>query len=303
MALALPTTPVTPSEKLEDYSIMIFGDKRVGKTTIASSFPDSFTFRFEKGRKNLSILQVPNDDSPSQTLTWDLFIDYLESFLDSPYRRANIDSIDEAYARCYEHVCAKYGVEHPPEYKVNNRDAGYEVWADIKATFWAPFSEIIKREKTVTFLSHYKMRTHKDPAKILTKDERLEPSCTGQAIDVAKSITDFFWFAQVHNGNRLLTVRTEGGSEIGSQVLGHFLSPDNEDLMHLQIPEFDDPTHKNPQPEIQKLIWHRLNSAWNNKCYDYADDKEAAQPKLTDDPKAKSTKKKTTKKKTTKSIL
>lgn len=59
--VSLPDAPNKPSDKLEDYFAVFFGEKSVGKTTLLNQFPGAHIWQLEPGRRNAAVLQSPID--------------------------------------------------------------------------------------------------------------------------------------------------------------------------------------------------------------------------------------------------
>ena len=111
--VAFPTQENTPPDDLSDVISCLYGRKGIGKTSLAAQFPNSLTFMFERGRRNLPIMQIPKKGEIA--LDWDRFKDYTEMFLESDeYQTMVVDTVDKAYDKCLEYVCAKNGCTHPP---------------------------------------------------------------------------------------------------------------------------------------------------------------------------------------------
>ena len=47
--MQLPKNKNVPSDDLADYVLMIAGEKKIGKTSLAAEFPDSFVIEGEPG--------------------------------------------------------------------------------------------------------------------------------------------------------------------------------------------------------------------------------------------------------------
>src|SRR6478752_4032607 len=55
--LTLPTEMSVPLTRFQDYSLWLYGARKIGKTTLASMFPDTFLMMAEPGAKDLSVYQ------------------------------------------------------------------------------------------------------------------------------------------------------------------------------------------------------------------------------------------------------
>ena len=111
MANAL--TQIKPHEVSRDltgYSVLLYGTPKSGKTTIASRFPKSLVFAFEKGYSAIpGIMAMPIN-------SWREFRSYL-SDLDEPetkemYKTIVIDTADIAYDYCTEYILNQNGASN-----------------------------------------------------------------------------------------------------------------------------------------------------------------------------------------------
>lgn len=276
LRLPLPGQEVQPSTRLEDYCLALFGPKNTGKTVLAASFPDTIVFRFETWRRNVNILQYPatREDEP---LTWDLFLELVaEEFLPGPYQRLVIDSADAAWNLCEKHVCTvQFGVEKPAQ-------LGKDAWNAYKASQaeWATIFEIIRNAgKTVTWISHCKVRVQKDPTLSRESQDVLDFTLDPKPSDIIKQQADLVWFLHKYGNHpvrRFLTVRSADLSEISTQVRTQLLTPKGDMLYQIELP--------NIGHDRDSALYQTVDDAWNNKSYGVQEDGEE-EPEDDDTPK------------------
>jgi hypothetical protein len=237
--LALPSEYNEPPTDLTDSVCLIYGAKGIGKTSLASQFPNALAFMFERGRRNLRIHQVPQKGEPK--LDWETFLEYIELFLESDFQTGIIDTIDGAYIACFEHVCAEHGVKDPSEYK-----EGYKLWDEISHTFGALFSMLQESEKCVVFLSHDKTRPLTTKRKGLNRNEldeeavvayeRLEPTCKPAAFRLVQEICDFVFYYGYRDGYRAITVRSPHNIHwVSCGLADAFLDPDGNQIETFKV--------------------------------------------------------------------
>jgi len=96
-SFALPTAPIEPIDQLGAYSWMIYGQKKIGKSSLAGQFPDAFFFMFEPGAKALRIRRVDIGK-------WEDALGYLDTLEKSPgyCKTVVIDTGFEAYQKCID---------------------------------------------------------------------------------------------------------------------------------------------------------------------------------------------------------
>jgi hypothetical protein len=275
--LSLPTKFIEPHEFFFMQPVCIYGRKGIGKTTAAMAIQwmldDHYgkgkktvlNFRFEPGRRNLRILQVPTETN--RRLTWATFKDYLELFCEDDNRVvAVIDSIDKAYDACFEHVCAKHNVDHPKDAK---RDAP-AIWDAIKIEFETVFQALNECGKSFVALSHEKIKTEEMADG--TEYERFDLSCKPAAAKVVKDMCEFVIYygysgvpeEKAKGAQRTMTIRNH--DNVVECACGRddvFLQPDGEPLFQFAVPH--DPM------EVGKA----LQAAYNNELYDFNRDLDA----------------------------
>lgn len=257
--LSIPTKPVEVSDDLFDYNYCIYGAKGVGKSTLACAFPGAVNFRFEFGRQNIQVRQVP--EAKTKLLLWSDFMDYLDAFLeDDTCLFAIIDSIDCCHDRCFEHVCAEYGIEDPSEAEKNS----YKVWKEISSTFASAFHKIQRSGKHFITLSHDKIRTYKNPdgSEREMTDWTLSPSPAA----IVKEQCEVVLYYGYSGNDRVITVRNDNNRIFCSCGLdSRFLDPNGSPIKRFEVPNIDTTDHE----EKAELALGVLQSAWDNELWDY----------------------------------
>ena len=222
--LVLPTEVNEPPVELTDSIITIYGRKGVGKTSLASSFPNALTFMFERTRRNLRILQVQIEE-------YTQFLEYLELFLQSDDHQVGvIDTVDQSYEYCMDYICSSKGINHPNE----ANDYG-QTWRQIKLEIREVFGRIQEAGKGLIFLSHENPKPLNTISKKLQREdeeahsmfERMQPSCSKGAFEVIEEICDYVFYYGFIEGKRAITVRSP--SEVYWTSCGmsdQFLDPD-----------------------------------------------------------------------------
>ena len=100
--------PHEVSRDLSGYSVLFYGTPKSGKTTIASHFPKSLIFAFEKGYSAIpGIMAMPINN-------WREFRNFLIDLRDEEtkamYKTIVIDTADIAWDYCCDYVCQQAGV-------------------------------------------------------------------------------------------------------------------------------------------------------------------------------------------------
>lgn len=106
----LPTQKTPPRAHLSDYTILLYGQSKAGKTTFCAHAEDALFLATEPGLNALEVYQVPITSWEAMTQACGEIAEGKHAF-----RTIVIDTIDNAYKMCAEYVCQKRKVEHESE--------------------------------------------------------------------------------------------------------------------------------------------------------------------------------------------
>lgn len=237
--LTLPMGKSEPSELLQDYSILIYGAKKIGKTSLCAQFEDTLGFMTEPGGRAQSMFQV-------SCKSWSELRGYTKLFIqDDRFKTGVVDTADIAYEMCLSYVCKKMVIDHPS-------DEGYgKGWNAVRKEFSSWVMELLGSGKGVIFLSHTKdseFKTRKGDS-----FNKIGASMAGQAADVIQGLVDI-WGNYSYDGKRRYLII--GGSEevdAGSRVEGHFLDVEGHPLDRI------------PMGENAKEAYRNFMAAFNNE--------------------------------------
>jgi AAA domain len=103
----LPTTKTAPKNSLADLTIMIYGQTKIGKTTLCSQAEDALFLATEPGLNALEVFQIP-------ILTWDDLLNACAEISEKnhSFKTVIIDTIDNVYKFCTDYVLKKFKIEH-----------------------------------------------------------------------------------------------------------------------------------------------------------------------------------------------
>ena len=107
MTITLPTQASKPVTDFGKLTILNYSAPKFGKSTWASKFPDAIFFECEPGLNHLEVFKV-------QTYKWDDFLDACKLVAkgDHPFKTIVIDTVDNAFKMCSDHVCAKHNIDY-----------------------------------------------------------------------------------------------------------------------------------------------------------------------------------------------
>ncbi len=208
----LPTEKSKPLTFLGGYSLLLYGRKKIGKTSLASKFEDTLFLMFEPGGKALRIYQEPM----TQWLKFEKFVDLLVK--DKRFKTIVIDTGDQAYDRCMEQVCKEQGITHPS-------DAGWgKGWNAVNQRFARPINRLLLSGKGVIFISHQKEEEIEERSG--KKYHRKTNTLSGQAREALEGIVDIWANYDYDGRRRVLTILGDDFTDAGNRLEENFLHKD-----------------------------------------------------------------------------
>lgn len=217
----LPKQKTSPLEKLWDFTILLFGLKKIGKTSMLSELGDGFFFPFESGTKALSVFQPLDAKGRRVTFTadangWALFKKYSALVRASKKRFpfAVIDPVDKAHKACTAWTCKKNGWEHPS-------DGPYgKGWSAVADEFALEMDKLTSCGIGVVFISHATERT----IKTRTGDEYdlITSTMSNQAREAIEGAVDIWAYYHYDGTDRFLTILGDDHIGAGHRIKKHF---------------------------------------------------------------------------------
>jgi hypothetical protein len=209
--LKLMTEDTVPPTSLRSYSILLFGAKKIGKTTICSKFPNPYFLCTEVGTKALRVRK-------SDCFDWDHFVGYTDLLCQEadPERTVVVDTIDKAYDFIYDKTCKALCIDSPTEEK----DFG-ATWKKIRRTFGEQVERLCSLPGGVIFLSH---ETEKE-IELLdgSKIERVQPTMSKQALSEVEGIVDVIGYYGYQGSQRVLRLDGDQTLVAGCRLEENFL--------------------------------------------------------------------------------
>ncbi len=105
--MQLPANKTPPRANLSDLTALIYGPSKIGKSTWCSHAEGALFLATEPGLNALEVHQMP-------VHSWDELLAACNAIGagDHPFKTIVLDTVDNAYRMCADHICSKYKVEH-----------------------------------------------------------------------------------------------------------------------------------------------------------------------------------------------
>lgn len=210
LGLSLPTDRNVPSDQLGAYTILLYGAKKIGKTSFAARFPNAIFLSLEPGTKALSVFSRPVGH-------WEELVGYVELLeKDTKFQTIVIDTVDLAYEYAFEWICKKKMISHPHE----ENDFG-ATWKEISEAFRKLILRLINTGKGIIFISHDIEREIelRDGKKI----DRVQPTMAKQAMSVVEALVDIICNYGYDDDKRVIRIDGSQSMVAGCRIEEHFV--------------------------------------------------------------------------------
>ena len=179
----LPTQKTPPKPNLNDLTVLVYGPSKIGKSTWCSQADNALFLATEAGLNNLDVYQAP-------IATWDELLAACKEIAEGnhPYKTVIIDTIDNAYRMCAEHVCQKLKIEH-------ESDLGYgKGYALINNEFYRVLNKLALLPCGLFLISHSQEREIETRTGKLT---RVVPTLPDKARKIVLGMVDVILFCDL----------------------------------------------------------------------------------------------------------
>jgi hypothetical protein len=183
----LPTNKSVPKTEIGDFIVLLFGEKKIGKTMLSAQFPNAFHMMFEPGGKALEIYQ-------SEFTDWATFkraVTKLRS--DKRFDTVVIDTIDLAFKSAEKYACDKLAIDDPAD------EEWGKGWRAIRKEFERQIHRLVSAGKGVIFISHAMEREIK--TRRGSSSHRVVSTMPRQAAEIVEGLVDI-WACFTYNGDK-----------------------------------------------------------------------------------------------------
>lgn len=199
--MALPTQKSQPKSDIRDFITLIYGAPKIGKSTFCANADDAIFLATEQGLNHLEVYQTP-------ITTWSEFLDTCREIADGKhnFRTVVIDTIDNLYVMCAEHILRKYHVDHQSdlEYGKGWDLVNKELQKKLTALSLLPYGLMM-----ISHAQEKEVKTRTGISKLIT------PTLPGSARKVVLGMADFILFAQTQE------ITDDKGSILGYERVLH----------------------------------------------------------------------------------
>jgi hypothetical protein len=235
----LPEDMTEPVDELGQATILIHGEKKIGKTTLASQFGDNLVLAFEVGYKGLRLFKTDVPD-------WDTARALVKKLRkDERFSTITVDTAEKSFKRCEEWSNKKLGITHASE-----EDWG-KGWASIRNNYEKFIDDITHSGKGVILISH----SHEQEVKKRNGDvfDRVVSSMSRPARETVEGIVDIWCYYGYEGSRRMLTIVGDDYVSAGHRFSERFRTPDGTPIRRIDMGGDEKEAYKN------------FLAAWNNE--------------------------------------
>jgi GTPase SAR1 family protein len=155
---------------------LLYGPPKIGKTALASGFPNVIFLATEKGYKALRLYK-------EDILSWEDYIDAVDTLTKKKHKfeTATVDTVDMLFDKCVEYCNEKLGIEH-------ESDAEWgKGWAAVRREFLRVNNRLFQSDLGIIFISH--MKADKITTE-MTEITKMVPTLPNQARKIVLPLVD-----------------------------------------------------------------------------------------------------------------
>lgn len=241
----MPDERTEISENLEDYIWLIYGERKIGKTTLFSEFKNTIFVMFDPLQKGLRVRQI---HCPS----WKHFLKFLDKLeerlkTDPDYcSMLIIDTGYMAYERCFSYKVAELGIDDPQD------RAWGSGWKQIAREFMEAHERIFELGLGLGVTAHSELK------EVRRRDgstyDKLTTQLGGQAFKYYNGLVDVIAYYQYDlGGRRELSIYGDQNVEAGTRIEEHFKFSDGTPIKNI------------PMGKSHKESYRNLLKAFNNE--------------------------------------
>jgi len=199
MPVTMPAAKSKPTLDLAAKSILLYGSPKTGKSTFASQFPNALFLECEPGLNCLEVFKIP-------TYTWPDFLDACKLIAagNHPYKTIVVDTVDNAFKYCSDHVNAQHKVEYEGDLPHGKG------WAFVKNEWHRVLTRLCSLGYGVVLISHAVDKTVETRTGELT---RTQPSLPDRARAVVLGLVDMILYCD------MVSIKDKDGNVTAQRII------------------------------------------------------------------------------------
>ncbi len=184
----LPNKTTPQKQNLADLTVLAYGRSKIGKSDWCSHSEGALFLATEPGLNALDVYQVPIQSWSELLAAGSEIAEGKHSF-----KTIVIDTIDNAYRMCAEHVCAKFKIEH-------ESDLGYgKGWALINNEFHRVLTKLAFLPYGLFLVSH---SVEREIETRTGKYTRIVPTLPDKARKIVLGMVDLILYCDLESRDR-----------------------------------------------------------------------------------------------------
>lgn len=221
--IQLPTQKSQIKQNLGEYTWLIHGQPKSGKTSLAAQFPDALFLMMEPGGKGLEIYELPITD-------WKQIKEVLQQIKTGNHKFKTVvfDTVDILAGLCILYTCMRSGGKHPQDIKNYGK-----IYDDIELEFNTLVLDFAATGIGLVFISHSKVSTFTRPDD--STFNRIIPSANPRLCSFLTGWADIIAFYGYEGMERKLIIQGGDTVEAGHRIDGKFLVKGTEEKV-ISIP-------------------------------------------------------------------
>lgn len=143
--MSLTTEKKKPSLSLREYTTLVYGETKVGKSTLLSNVEQNLFFNTGGGLEALECYE-------ERISSWEDFLAKGAELLEGKHTFSNItiDTVDRLHKLCSEYMMKKLNILYPSDLEFGKG------WDMVKSEFMRPIMKLVLSQYGVFFVSHAK---------------------------------------------------------------------------------------------------------------------------------------------------
>lgn len=235
----LPTERSEPDDNLGSYTWLIFGEKKIGKTSLTAMIGKAVHLFTEPGGKALRLYPVVIDN-------WKKFKKAVRALKkDKTFTTVVVDIVDPLYPMVEDYTCEKLVIDD-----LADEEWG-KGWRDNRKEFERVFGELLNSGKGVIFISH--AQEQKVETRDGTEYDRMMPTMHKRMRELVEGSVDIWAYYTYDKRRRVLQILGDDHISAGHRLEGRFLTPDGRPIRRIDM------------GTSAKQGWQNVVAAFNNK--------------------------------------